>query len=95
MIKPVTYYEAWCEHGERLELGDYTAMADSSHVVDILSDYDDYAVCADGRVYCSTHKPESVCPGTDNNEHVIKEGACDECQYELPVKDAPQLEATQ
>lgn len=91
-IKAVTYYEAWCEVGpERIELGDYTAMADEGHVIDMVNDYDG-VVCADGRVYCEQHVPDDVCRGTDDNVHKLDEdGTCTECPWEPKVEEPPPL----
>lgn len=87
-IKAVTYYEAWCEAGEQLELGEFTAYADKDSTSECVTDGDG-VVLADGRVYCHMHKPAEVCPDTDDNKHSMSDGECSACGHELPVEEVP------
>jgi hypothetical protein len=79
-IKPVTYYEAWCDapahSGEKVEMGDYSAFSDAQQTADEIG-YSEGLVTADGRVYCTWECiPPTVCPDTDDNVHAFVDGEC-------------------
>lgn len=78
-IRAVTYYEAWCDCGcgMRLDLGEFTAMADEDDAAESVRDSEG-VVCADGRVFCYSHTPPDLCREHDNGVHVFDEdGDCD------------------